>query len=574
MKRTTHALPTHRVTVLQTLTVIISLVVVGRLFQVAVLDHPKAVSAAKNQYTTKQTLAAKRGKILLRDLNGGPNYPVALSTTTYSVIADPFLIQQPAEQAAMLSPTLSLSLDELLPKLSDKKKRFVILKKGLTKEEAEKVEELNLRGISLQTVPGRMYPELNLAAQTIGFVDGEGEGRYGIEGFFNSDLKGYAGSVIGEKDAKRRIFAKDKVAQPKDGTDITLTIDRSLQYIVETKLREAIKKYEADSGSVIVLDVKTGAILALANDPTFDLNSYNKVPAEQQEVFLNKAISGTWEPGSIFKTFTLAAGLDKGHFEPETVIEGLPCSLKVNGFEIHNAEEKCYANPTMIQVLADSINLGTMWAADKLGNEVFGQYIADFGFGAKSGIELQPEASGKIPLSEQWRDVNRATISFGQGLTTTPLQMVTAYAAIANGGRLMKPFIVAKRVEPDGREITTQPKEVRQVIKPETAAKATLMLERVVTEGHGKRAAVPGYSVAGKTGTAQVVGQDGRYEENQHIGAFAGFFPSNEPRFAMLVKLDKPKAVEFAESSAAPTFGEIAKWLLHYAKVAPSQPVQ
>jgi cell division protein FtsI/penicillin-binding protein 2 len=269
----------------------------------------------------------------------------------------------------------------------------------------------------------------------------------------------------------------------------------------------------------------------------------------------------------------MAAGMDMGLYDPETKLE-LPCSVKVNGFEIHNAEDKCYPNPSIIEVLADSINIGTMWAADKMGNEAFNNYITNFGFGGKTGIELQPEATGKVLELKRWQDVNRATISFGQGITTSPLQIVSAYAALGNKGMLMKPYIVGKRIQSDGKEIKTAPKEVRQVIKPEAAAKTTSLLEDVVVQGHGKRAAVPGYKIAGKTGTAQVVGDDGKYAEDQHIGSFAGYFPSDDPKYAMVVKLDKPKAVEFAESSAAPTFGEIAKWLLHYAKVPPSQPVQ
>ncbi len=552
---------------------VIGVIVIGRLFQVSVIDHRKAMAAAKNQYSVKQTVEAKRGKIYFRDLGGGKNFPVALNVDSFTIIADPFLLKEPLGVAQALSGPLALPTEELLPKLSDPKKRFIILKKKLTKPEAEAIEKLNLKGIDIQTVPTRSYPEGSLAAQLIGFVNSEGEGKYGLEGFFNEDLKGYDGSLIGEKDAKRRIIVESKSAQPKDGTEIVSTIDHNVQFIVERKLKEAIEKFQADSGSIVITDVKTGAVLAMASYPNYDLNNYNTVPADQQQRFINQAVSSAWEPGSIFKTFTLAAGMDKGLFEPSTELS-LNCVEEVNGYKIHNAEDKCYPHPTIIQVLADSINLGTMWAANQLGNDNFAQYLTAFGFGEKTGIEVQPESAGKLQEVKKWQDVNRATYSFGQGLSTTPLQIVNAYGAIANGGRLMRPYVVAKRIEADGREIVTQPKEVRQVIKPETAAKATQLLEKVVTEGHGKRAAVKGYKIAGKTGTAQVVGDDGRYAENQHIGSFAGYFPSNDPKFAMVVKLDRPKTVEFAESSAAPTFGEIAQWLLHYAKVPPTEAIQ
>lgn len=572
MKRTAGSLPSGRVVVLRTLTVLATAVILGRFFQVSVLDHQRALASAKNQYGVKQTLQAKRGTIYLRSLNDNEDFAVAMNSETYSVIADPFLIKDDRATADYLAPVLQMESAEIIDKINDKKKRYSVIKKKLTKEDAEKIEKLKLKGVNLQKVPIRTYPENTLAAQTIGFVDGEGNGRYGIEGFFNEDLRGYDGSVTGEKDAKRRIISRGQTAKPKDGTDIVLTIDHTLQFVVESKLREALKKYEADSGTIIVMDTKTGAILAMANEPTFNLNTYNEISGDDQHLFLNQAVHGTWEPGSIFKGFTLAAGLEEGHYDPDTRIE-LPCSVKVDGFEIKNAEHKCYPNPNMYEVLGDSINVGTIWIADKVGNDKFSALLNNFGFGNKSGIELSAEATGRILPVKNWRDVHRATFSFGQGLTTSPLQMVSAYAAIANGGKLMKPHLVAKRVESDGREIVTKPKELRQVISETTAKKTTEMLRFVVTDGHGKRASVPGYQVAGKTGTAQVVGDDGKYSETDHIGSFAGFFPSNDPRFAMIVKLDKPKAVEFAESSAAPTFGEVAKWLLHYAKVPPTETI-
>ncbi len=571
MKRTTSVLSTNRIVFLRVVTIIVTLIVVGRLFEVSVLQHPQAVAEAKNEYSITQTVQAKRGTIYLRDLNGGSDYPVALNIDSFTVIADPFLIANAQDTADSLAKALGTQANQLVSKLTDKHKRFVVIQKKLDKPTADKVTQANLKGISVQTVPSRYYPESTLASQVIGFVDANGDGKNGIEGFFNEDLKGYDGSVTGQKDAKRRIISEDDTAQPKDGTNFVLTIDHNLQFIVEQKLKQAIKDYAADSGSVVVMDVKTGAVLAMANEPDFDLNNYNTVPTDQQHVFVNSAVSESWEPGSIFKGFTLSAGMDLGLFDPNSILD-LNCSLGVNGFQIHNAEDKCYAHPSLTDVLSQSINLGTAAVADKVGNDNFARYISAFGFGSRTGIELEPESAGRFPDVKQWQDVNRATISFGQGITTTPLQMVTAYAAIANGGKLMRPYIVAKRIEANGQELDTKPQEVRQVLKPQTVSQITGMLHDVVTNGLGKRAGVPGYEVAGKTGTAQVVGADGKYDPNAHIGSFAGFFPSNDPQFAMIVKLDKPKNVNFAESSAAPTFGEIAAWLLHYAKVPPTSP--
>ncbi len=569
MKRTTSALPSSRVVTLRILSILAIIVVIGRLFQVSVIEHSAAVASAENQYTVKQKVQAKRGRIYLRNLNTGENYPVAMNIDSYNVIADPFLIKENSATAVALAPALEMEATEIESKLTDKKKRYVVIKKKLNKDKSDEITKLKLKGITLEEVPLRYYPEGSLASQVVGFVNGEGEGQYGIESFFDEDLKGYDGALVGQKDAKRRIIDETDIAKPRDGADIVLTIDQNLQYMVEKKLKESMKKFEADGGSVVIMDVKSGAVLAMASAPDFNLNEYQNVPSDNQGVYVNHAISSPYESGSVFKSITLAAGMDMGLFEPSTRLD-LPCSVTVDGYPIHNSEQKCYNHPDVTEVLTESINMGTIWAADQLGNDNFAKYIADFGFGSKTGIELQPEATGKVLDVKKWQSVHRATFSFGQGLTVTPLQLAAAYAAIANGGKLMKPYIVAKRVLSDGKEIVTQPKEVRQVIKPETAGKTNELLEQTVIRGHAKKAGFPGYKVAGKTGTAQVVGDDGHYEVDQNIGSLAGYFPSNDPKFAMVVKLDRPKAVEFAESSAAPTFGDIGQFLAHYAKIAPT----
>lgn len=545
------------------------LVMIGRLFYVSVITHGPSLAKAAAQYTVNSTLEAKRGLVQAQNYLTKEPYPLALNDQSYNLIADPRLIRDKAAAASALASQLQLPVEEIQAKIADDSRRYVVLAKRLTPDQADALEALKLKGLTLQAYALRVYPEGSLASQVIGFINGEGKGQYGLERAFDEDLHGLDGVISGQKDAKRRVINAKTGARAKNGTNFTITIDNNIQFMVEKILAEAVEKFKADSGSVVLLEVKTGAVLALANYPTFDLNKFGEVKPEQLSVFGNAAISGSYEPGSIFKTFTLAAGLDAKAIEPGTVFQ-LGCEYKANDFVIRNAEAKCYNTPNLTEVLAESINLGTIEVANRLGNEKFMNYLGDFGFGSKSGFELQPEAGGKIPLLRDWRDVTRATISFGQGLTTSPLQIAAAYAAIANQGKLMRPYLVASRQTPGEELIITSPKELRQAISPEAARQTTDLLEQVVLVGHGKRAAVPGYRIAGKTGTAQVVGNDGKYEANAHIGSFAGFFPADAPRFALLVKLDRPKTVEFAESSAAPTFGQIAAWLLHYAKIPPT----
>jgi cell division protein FtsI/penicillin-binding protein 2 len=267
------------------------------------------------------------------------------------------------------------------------------------------------------------------------------------------------------------------------------------------------------------------------------------------------------------KGVTMAAAIDKGLVEPDTKPDDLPGGFKnmltIDGYEIHNSTDTSYGFETMTQVLENSDNIGMVWVANKMGDEVMGQYLKDFGFGGKTGIDVESESQGNYEDPAHWRDVHRATISFGQGISVTPIQMVQAYSAIANKGKLVKPHLLDKVISPTGEQKQIQTTEVRQVIKEETAKKVTDMLVSVVEKGHGKAAKVEGYKVAGKTGTAQVANKDGKgYEEDAHIGGFIGFAPAEDPKFVMLVKLDRPTAVKFAESSAAPVFGEIAQWLL------------
>lgn len=541
-----------------------------RIFQKSVLEHDKYKALAEDQQKVEQEMPAMRGKIFAQDKTSGENYPLATSIQKYSVNAVPKNIKNPQEVAGKLAPILQMEEKDIFEKINNQKLYIPPLKKGIEKDIADKISGLNIIGITLSAEEYRFYPEGSLASQILGFVNAEGKGNYGLEGYYNSELVGQKGVMIASRDAEGEIVSPNFGQDPEDGSDLILSIDHNVQYFVEQKLAESKDKYQADEATAIVMDPKTGAILAMASNPTYDVNKYNEVSQEDQKIFMNPAVNFVWEPGSIFKSFCMGAALNEKKVEPDT--KGTFSNMTtVDGNEIHTAQDKAFGEETMTQVLENSDNVAMVWVADQLGDETYYNYIKKFGFGEKTGIDVDGEVIGSIMDAKKWRNINRANFSFGQGLSVTPLQMVTAYAAIANGGKVVKPYLVEKIIKPDGEEVLTQAQTVREAISKDSATKLTQMLVSVVENGHGKKAQVPGFSVAGKTGTAQIPNPAGGYYEDRHVGSFAGFFPADNPKFAMVVKLDNPKNVEWAESSAAPTFGEIATWLLNYYEISPNK---
>ncbi len=392
-------------------------------------------------------------------------------------------------------------------------------------------------------------------------------GRYGLEEYFEDLLRGTQGTLTQEQDMKGRpLMLGDHELRPAEsGATVVTTIDRGIEFFACNALNEAVKKHGAESGSMVIIEPITGKIMAMCSNPTFDPNQYQDVA--NLGTFNNQVIFGAWEPGSIFKPITLASAIDAGKITPETryTDEG---SIKMHEFTIRNADHKVYGTRTMTEVLEDSINTGAVFAAGKLGNSAFKTYVEKFGFGENTGIELPGEAHGDITSLNKKGDIFTATASFGQGITATPLQMALAYSAIANGGTLIKPYVVQEVRMPGGEVITSNPKNIRRVISESTARLTRTMLQSVVEKGHGKRAGVVGYTVGGKTGTSQVASKHEKgYEAGNYIGSFVGFAPVAHPRFVMAVRLDNPKDVIYAENTAAPLFGEIAKFLLEYLEV-------
>jgi cell division protein FtsI/penicillin-binding protein 2 len=434
--------------------------------------------------------------------------------------------------------------------------------------------ELKIKGFDFETRKFRYYPEGNIASHILGFVsyaDEDGEGRYGLEEFFNEELFGKYGSLKGERGAGTSVIVNDReYVKPVPGSDLLLTIDRSVQFYACDKLKQMVDKYSALGGSVIVVEPKTGAIIAMCSVPDFDPNDYRNV--SDIKIFSNPATSFQYEPGSVFKAITMSAAVDQGKVSPSTtyndagqvMINGWPKPIKNSDFETHGG----HGVVDMNSVLENSLNTGAIFAMKSIGPKVFSEYVKSYGFGERTGIELGAEANGNIKslIKNKVIEIDAATASFGQGISVTPLQMVMAYQAMANKGVLMQPHIVKEIIHPDGRKDEVQPQQVKRVLSEQTAEKMLAMLVNVVEKGHSKKVGIAGYYIGGKTGTAQIATAGGYYK-NRYNHTFIGVAPADNPRFVMLTHLDSPKGVQYADGTAAPLWHDIADFLLKYYQV-------
>jgi cell division protein FtsI/penicillin-binding protein 2 len=546
--------------------------VIFRLYTLQVLAYGYYRDLASDQHKVFGELIPKRGEIFVKDSNG--YYPVAVNKELNLVYAVPREVENPRETVRQIAPILEIDEQEMEEKLDQPDGWYVVLKHKVEEQKADEIREKKLKGIYFSPESERFYPGGSFASQLVGFVGSDGnqvKGRYGLEAYWEKELAGNEGRLEQERDTGGRwISIGEKTVVPaENGVDIYLTIDHTIQYRAEIAIKKALEKFQADSGSVVVLEPQMGRVLAMASAPDFNLNDFSKI--EDMSLFSNPAVSGTYECGSVFKPITMSAGIDSKVVTPDTTYTDTG-AINEAGYTIKNSDGKANGVQTMTQVLEKSLNTGVIFVEKLLGNLRFYEYVKNFGFGQMSGIETIGEVPGSISGVAELRNINSFTATFGQGISMTPLQLANAFAVIANGGKLTRPHLVEKIVESDGEEKITQPKEERRVISRETSLDLARMLVSVVKNGHGKKAGVPGYLVAGKTGTAQVPKKDGPgYEEGVHVGSFAGFAPAYDPKFVMLVKLDNPKNVEWAESSAAPTFGEMAKFMLDYFGVEPTE---
>ncbi len=551
--------------------------IIFRLYSLQIVQSPFYTSLAYNQHTANFSLMPKRGEVYLRN-GGGELFPLALNKAYPTLYVVPREIDDVEGTIQVLSDELKKDKESLYELFKDKNDPFEIVAKKVEKEIIERIKEKKLSGVYSMDEMLRYYPGEELASQIIGFVGSDGEsfsGRYGVEASWNEVLHGITGSVRQERDAGGRwiSIAEREFLPAQDGKDLILTMDAGVQYEVERVLESKVKEHNADSASALVLEVGTGKILAMANEPSFDPNSYSRI--KDMSFFLNPAITHIYESGSVFKPITMAIALDAGKITPETTYVDRGVIIEA-GYEIMNSDEKAYGVQTMTQVLEESLNTGTIFAQKQVGNKVFKEYIERFGFGVKTGIELPSESAGSIRnLDHLGRNIHFYTASFGQGISMTLLQLAMSYDVIANGGVLMKPRIVDAIIDSEGNTKEFSPEIVRRVLSHETSSQTREMLYGVVKNGHGKKADVEGYRVGGKTGTAQVASKDSRgYSESESIGTFAGLAPVDDPRFVVVVKVKNPKGVIWAESTAAPAFREIMKFLLEYYGVEATEKIE
>lgn len=546
------------------------LVLVGRLFYVQIVEHGYYAALAAEERWHRQAVPARRGTIY--DASGAP---LASTVAFESLYADTKQVEDPTATARALSPILGEPEASLAAKLAQRGDAAVLVQSGLAATAADRIRELRLPGLYLRAERQRTHPEGNLAAQVLGVVGVDGQGLSGIEAALDADLAGQQGWVLAERDTGGEEIAlgNRQSLPPVDGAAVTLTLDRHVQRIVEGELAAAVEQHRAKSGTVVVLDPRTGAVLAMASYPALRYDDPDLFEASRLPLYRVPSVDDLYEPGSVFKVVTLAAALDAGVVTPETTIVDTGSFPYANGV-VRNAVAWPPGPITMTLGLQRSSNVAAAYAGTTLGTRRFLEYVSAFGFGRPTGVGFSADAAGlvKRPGQPGWDDFDLAANSFGQGIGVTPLQMAAAVAAVANGGTLMRPYVVAEVNGPAGSR-TYHPTIVRQVVRAETARKLTEMLVAAVDfvdGGKPRLSKVSGYRVAGKTGTAEIPTDRG-YDPNRTIASFAGYAPADDPRFVVLVKIDEPQDSPWGETVAAPVFRTIAQQLLLYFRVSPTE---
>lgn len=558
-----------RINVLFIFILLLSSFVTGRIFYLQVLANDNFTAQAEDQREFSSILLPERGKIYMVDRFETPTQ-LATNGNEYSVYAIPKDIEDKEDFANKISELLDVDHDILLNRISKKDDPYEPVKAVISEEKKIELEALDLSGIGFEVSQRRIYPNNNLASQVSGFLsekDDNGVGQYGVEEYYDKELSGKPGFASGEKDSLGLGFlSKDSQSYPAmNGDLIFLSIDPNVQFKIEDELKSVVEKWGVESASVIVMEPSSGRILGMANYPDFDPNNYSSV--KDISYFTNRSVSGQYEPGSIFKPITMAIGIDIGVISPDTTYEDKGY-LSISGYTIKNYDQKVHGVNTMTQVLEKSLNTGTVFAVEKIPKETYFDYIKKFGFGEKLGVDLPAEANGDIRNLATNRDINYATASFGQGIAVTPLQMLSAISVIANGGDLIRPHVVDQILHANGSRDHTKTEDIRRVISKETAEKVKKMMVSVVENGFDK-AKVPGYFVAGKTGTAQIPSTDGKGYSDETVHSFIGFAPAYDAKFAVLFKIDKPKDVRFASQSLTEPFSNVIEYLLHYYEIPP-----
>jgi len=526
---------------------ILYLLLIFHIYNLQIEKRVYFLTKAENQERASGTFKAPRGNIYFVDRNNNL-IPAALNKEYPMVFAVPKEIYNENNyDYSQLSKIVNIPVEELKRKLSKPNDLYELLIEKATPEQINQIKDLNLKGIYISDHLLRFYPFGDLASHLLGFVSSDSEtekGVYGLELSFNEILSGRPGQV-----------KEGRVIQPEPGKNLILTIDRNIQAQAEEILKKLIEQYQATGGSVIVQEPQTGKILAMGSFPNFDPNNYSKF---EISTFLNPVVQSIYEPGSVFKLITMAAGIDSGKITPETTYIDTG-SITLNGKTIKNWDLKAHGLQTMTGVIEQSINTGAVFAQRKTGPDIFYNYLIKFGFSELTNIALPGEVRGNINSLKNGREIDFATASFGQGVAVTPIELISAISAIANGGNLMKPIILADE----------KPQVVRRVISIETAKQITQMMVSAVEKN--KLAVIPNYSVAGKTGTAFVPRFGGKGYTDDVINTYVGFAPAFNPKFVILIKLNKPKGSPLAGQTVVPAFRELAQFILNYYNIAPDK---
>lgn len=564
-----------RLKLLQTVYIFILVAIILRLFYWQIIRFDDLTARAEQQHLKSYTLDAPRGEIFSSD--GGV---LVSNKPTFLLYGMPKIIKDKEALSANLAKILAVTEDskdisrlkeEIFSKLSEDL-YWVVLNKNISLGVKNDIEKLDMEGIGFESQSTRFYPESSSAAHLLGFVGsdslGTQKGYFGVEGFYNGELKGVGGVLTEEKDAKGLpiLMGRFLNKEPKNGHNLVLNLDRTVQYIVEKKLRVGMEKYGAKSGSVVIMDPQSGAVLAMASFPNYDPNDFFAFPKEN---FKNPIVADSYEPGSTFKVLVMAAGLNENLVKPDTKCDICAGPVQIAGYYIRTWNNQYNKDNTMIDVITHSDNTGMVFVSRKLGIDKMYKYIQDFGFGNTTQIDLQDENSPEIRPKKEWKEIDLATSSFGQGIAVTPLQMARAVSAIANGGYLMEPQVV-KEIKSDDKITLIKPKILGRPITEDTAKVVTQMMVEAVQKGEAKVFAPKGFKIAGKTGTAQIP-VAGHYDPTKTVASFVGFAPADDPKFVMLVMYQEPSASIFGAETAAPTFFEIAKELFSYYKIVPSE---
>jgi cell division protein FtsI (penicillin-binding protein 3) len=539
-------------------------IVFARLFFLQVIQAEQGADQVRKQHYTSMMLQANRGVIVDRS-----GKPLALNVDLASVFAMPNNIHDPAHVAKKLSRVLNLPALSLKKRLN-KPQPFVWLKRKVGPETAEAVRALSLSGVDIVMEPRRFYPKGGLLSHLIGFAGIDSQGLEGLELQYEKYLRGQKRRVRFQRDALGRTISLvgAEGQRPSQGYRIVLTIDEVIQYIAEQELESALNQTGAQKGAVLVMDPKTGAVLAWALRPSFDPN---QPPAGSAAIWRNRAITDPYEPGSTLKIIVAAAALEEGVVHPDSLIYGGEGQMPVGGTIVHDPAKSGWM--TFAEVLTQSSNVGIIKTAMSVGESRLFEYLRSFGFGEKTEIDLPGESTGILRDPSVWSSRSLASMAIGQEIAVTPIQLLTALSAIANGGWLLKPYVVSEVIDSDGNLVMERTPEVkRRPISHETAQTLINLLKDVVENGTGKRAFLSGYQVAGKTGTAQKFDKTlGRYSSTKIVGSFAGFVPANDPRLAMLVIIDEPQTQKWGGVVAAPVFRKVAERVLRHLQVPPGQ---